>query len=42
MSKTARSVFIKVEEDDMTKQDVNAIHGMISYDGDAFYMWIQE
>ena len=42
LSKTARSVFLKVEEDEMTKMDVNAIHGMTSYDGDAFYTWIHE
>ena len=42
VSKTARSVFIKVEEEEVTKQDVNAIHGMTSYDDDSFYVWIHE
>lgn len=42
MSKTARSVFIKVEEDDVDKNLVNAMHGMTSYDDDSFYMWIHE
>ncbi|EKM55654.1 uncharacterized protein PHACADRAFT_209176 [Phanerochaete carnosa HHB-10118-sp] len=42
ISKTARSAFIKVEEDDVDKQQVNAIHGMTSYDGDSFYIWIHE
>lgn len=42
VSKTARSVFIKVEEDDMTRLDVNTIQGMVSYDDDAFCTWIHE
>lgn len=42
ISKVARDVFYKVEEEDVTKADVNTIHGITSYDGDAFYTWIHE
>jgi general transcription factor 3C polypeptide 4 len=42
VSRTARSVFVKVKEDKTSKMDVNAIHGMDSYDNDAFYIWIHE
>ncbi|GJE86983.1 transcription factor IIIC subunit delta N-term-domain-containing protein [Phanerochaete sordida] len=42
VSKTARAVFIKVEEDDVDRRQVNAIYGMTSYDGDSYYTWIHE
>ena len=42
VSKAARTVFSKVEEEEVTRSDVNAIHGLTSYDGDAFYTWIHE
>lgn len=42
IAKLARSVFSKVEEEDITRADVNTIHGIASYDGDAFYTWIHE
>ncbi|KIP09279.1 hypothetical protein PHLGIDRAFT_505344 [Phlebiopsis gigantea 11061_1 CR5-6] len=42
VSRTARAVFSKVEEEEVTRSDVNAIHGLTSYDGDAFYTWIHE
>lgn len=42
VSEVARSVFCKVEEEEITRADVNAIHGIASYDNDAFYTWIHE
>ena len=42
LSATARRDFIQIEEEHIKKLDVNAIHGMSSYDQDSFYLWIHE
>ncbi|KAJ3555131.1 hypothetical protein NM688_g2748 [Phlebia brevispora] len=42
ISATARGTFIKVEEERMKRLDVNAIHGMASYDQASFFLWIHE
>lgn len=42
LSTQARADFVKVEEEPMHKLDVNAIHGMSSYDNESFYLWIHE
>ncbi len=42
LSKVARGVFVKVEEDPIQRVDVNCINGMSSYDDDSFYLWIHE
>ena len=42
VSAMARAHFVKAEEEPMKKFDVNAIHGMSTYDKDSFNLWIHE
>lgn len=42
VSKIVRSIFVNVKEDKMTNVDMNAVHGMVSYDGDSTLTWMHE
>ena len=42
LSSAARQCFVAVEEEGMKKIDVNCTHGMTTFDGDSYFVWIHE
>ncbi|KAF7796903.1 hypothetical protein EIP86_008088 [Pleurotus ostreatoroseus] len=42
LSSAARADFLKIEEEPRKNSDVNATHGMVTYDQSSFYLWIHE
>lgn len=42
ISLMSRQVFERAEKGNVNKNDMNRVHGAISYDGDAVFMWVYE